>query len=41
MKRPEYKELINSINNIGYTKTSEIYGVAPNTIKSWKILYEK
>ena len=41
IERPEYEELINLINNIGYSGVSKIYNVAPNTIKGWKIFYEK
>lgn len=34
-KRPEFNVLITEINEIGYVKTGEKYGVSDNSIKKW------
>ena len=40
-ERPPYEQLINEINEFGYTGTGRKYGVSDNTIRKWKKFYEK
>jgi len=40
VERPEYKILINDINELGYTGTGRKYGVSDNAIRKWKKYYE-
>lgn len=40
-KRPNYEQLINEINELGYSGTGRKYGVSDNAIRKWKKKYEK
>lgn len=39
--RPPYDELMNEINELGYSGTGRKYGVSDNSIRKWKKYYEK
>ena len=39
--RPSYEQLLDEINNFGYSKTGKKYGVSDNSIRKWKKQYEK
>ena len=41
VKRPSYIQLMNEINELGYTGTGKKYGVSDNAIRKWKKYYEK
>lgn len=41
VERPPYEQLINEIENLGYTGTGRKYGVSDNAIRKWKKFYEK
>jgi hypothetical protein len=40
-ERPDYKTLLNDINEMGYVKTGKKYSVSDNTIRKWVKWYEK
>ena len=39
--RPEYQQLLNEINELGYRGTGKKYNVSDNAVRKWKIAYEK
>ena len=39
--RPSYKDLIKSVNDIGYSATGRLYGVSDNAIRKWIKAYKK
>jgi len=41
VKRPPYKQLIEEIKELGYRGTGRKYNVSDNSIRKWKIKYEK
>jgi very-short-patch-repair endonuclease len=41
VKRPPYEQLIKEIGELGYSATGRKYGVSDNSIRKWKIFYEK
>jgi len=41
VKRPDYKDLIKDIDNLGYVKTGIKYGVSDNAIRKWVSFYKK
>jgi len=40
-KRPPLPQLIEEINELGYSGTGRKYGVSDNAIRKWKKFYEK
>lgn len=40
-QRPEYKELIEQINRLGYSATGRLHGVSDNAIRKWIKHYKK
>lgn len=41
VKRPEYKQLVDEIKELGYLGTGRKYGVSDNAIRKWIKYYEK
>jgi len=41
VERPPYTQLINEVNELGYTGTGRKYGVSDNSIRKWIKYYEK
>jgi hypothetical protein len=41
VERPDYFQLIDEINSLGYRGCGKKYGVSDNTIRKWKKYYEK
>jgi len=41
VKRPDYNQLQNEINELGYTGTGKKYGVSDNAIRKWIKFYNK
>jgi predicted RNA-binding Zn-ribbon protein involved in translation (DUF1610 family) len=41
VKRPSYGQLLEEIEELGYSGTGRKYGVSDNAIRKWKLYYEK